>query len=167
LLARFAGNEKGVAFQCEQAATTLKEQIGIKRIGTESEDGFIWARLAATPPKLADHFSLRATVSPANLDELLASCEGSTTSLWQAGVADGRMRIIETDSAPDCVTRFSDIHKLALALGGDSMVENAPNLLLDYASVPDEKQKLVQRIKAELDAKNLFRPGCLTGGAML
>jgi FAD/FMN-containing dehydrogenase len=160
LLARFAGNPKGVSFQCEQASTILKEQTSVKWMGTSGEDDLIWAGLAATPLRLADHLSLRATVPPANLDELLASCERSTETVWQAGVADGRMRIIATD-----VAHFTDIQKLAMALSGYALIENATNRSTDYVSENAEKQKLVQRIKAALDPENLFRSDCLSVAA--
>jgi len=97
LLIRFAGNEKGVAYQLEQALMHLK-RAAIKSSEVLTDDSQLWQKLAAIPVEHTPSFATR--VLPTKLAESLSSLRGS---LWQAGVADGRIRTAGQGSAPQLV----------------------------------------------------------------
>ena len=99
LLIRFAGNEKGVAYQIEQAQLHLKNE-SIKETGVASDDSWLWQSLAAVPVQEAPSFETR--VLPTKLANSISSLPSET--LWQAGVADGRIRIMNqapSHTSPD------------------------------------------------------------------
>ena len=85
LLIRFAGNEKGVAYQIEQALLQLKN-ASVEETGVVSDDSWVWQNLAAVPVQEAPSFATH--VLPATLVNIALD----TDSLWQVGVADGRVR---------------------------------------------------------------------------
>ena len=91
LLIRFAGNEKGVAYQLEQALAQLKH-AGIKSTEVPADDTQLWQRLAAIPIEQAPSFATR--VLPTQVAEKLRVLD----SLWQAGIADGRIRVMNQQS---------------------------------------------------------------------
>ena len=92
LLIRFAGNEKGVAYQLEQALLILQNS-GVKSSEVSTDDAQLWRNLAALPIQQPPSFEVR--VLPSNLENSLRSIRAR---LWQAGVADGRLR--STDQTP-------------------------------------------------------------------
>jgi glycolate oxidase subunit GlcD len=97
LLIRFAGNEKGVTYQLEQALLHLKQ---LKSTEVPAEDSLLWQTLAAVP--LEHEQSSRTRVLPTKLSDSIAQI--SAGSLWQAGVADGRILIMDcaqTQQSPD------------------------------------------------------------------
>jgi FAD/FMN-containing dehydrogenase len=87
LLIRFAGNEKGVAYQIEQSLVHL-ENASVKDTSVASDDSWLWEQLAAVPLQAAPSFETR--VLPTKLAEAISSIRSDT--VWQAGVADGRLR---------------------------------------------------------------------------
>jgi hypothetical protein len=90
LLVRFAGNEKGVAYQIEGALAQLK------RAEVVPEDGQLWQTVAAAPFWSECVFSWRTSVFPS---ELPAFCErvAEAGSTWQVGALDGRVRLFDND----------------------------------------------------------------------
>jgi FAD/FMN-containing dehydrogenase len=99
LLVRFAGNAQGVAYQVEQALIHLKN-AAVKSTEVLNEDEQLWQSVAALPIKEQPSFVSR--VLPAQLADSISSIR--TESLWQAGVADGRIRIMNRPpdhTAPD------------------------------------------------------------------
>jgi FAD/FMN-containing dehydrogenase len=86
LLIRFAGNEKAVEYQIEQALVHLKNSA-VKSSDVWTDDTQLWQKLAALPVQEAPSFATR--VLPTKLDNAIRSMPGS---LWHAGVADGRLR---------------------------------------------------------------------------
>ena len=87
LLIRFAGNEKGVAYQLEQTLVALKNSA-VNSSEVLVDDAHVWRQLAAIPIEQAPSFATR--VLPTQLVEKLRAFNG----LWQAGVADGRIRLM-------------------------------------------------------------------------
>ena len=85
LVIRFAGNEKGVAYQIEQTLVHLKNS-SVEEIEVVPDDSWLWQKLAAVPLQEAPSFATR--VLPMNLKETALDVHG----LWQVGVADGRVR---------------------------------------------------------------------------
>jgi FAD/FMN-containing dehydrogenase len=97
LLVRFAGNEKGVAYQLEQTLLNLKQLISTE---VPSGDALLWQTLASVP--LEHRQSSRTRVLPSELSKFVT--QFSADSLWQAGVADGRILIMNcahTQQSPD------------------------------------------------------------------
>ena len=89
LLIRFAGNEKGVAYQIEQALLHLKN-ASVEETGVVSDDSWLWQNLAAVPVQETPSFATH--VLPTKVADSISSLRSET--LWQAGVADGRIRIM-------------------------------------------------------------------------
>lgn len=87
LLVRFAGNEKGVAYQIEQALANVKNSA-VKTAEVMNDDSQLWQSVAAIPLQESTSFATR--VLPTRLAESISSL--STESIWQAGVGDGRIR---------------------------------------------------------------------------
>jgi glycolate oxidase subunit GlcD len=88
LLVRFAGNEKGVAYQVEQALARLKHAEVI------SEDTRLWQAVAGASFWSDCAFSWRTSVLPSELlplSERVADAE----SLWQIGALDGRVNLFD------------------------------------------------------------------------
>jgi glycolate oxidase subunit GlcD len=90
LLVRFAGNEKGVTYQIEQALAQLS------RAEVVSSDAQLWQTLAAAYFWSECVFSWRARVLPS---ELLTFSEriAKAGSIWQIGALDGRCRLFDND----------------------------------------------------------------------
>lgn len=91
LLIRFAGNEKGVAYQLEQALVQLKNSR-VKPTEVLPDDAHVWAKLAAIPIEQAPSFTTR--VLPTQIAEKIRALVGP----WQAGLADGRIRTADPSS---------------------------------------------------------------------
>lgn len=87
LLVRFAGNERGVAYQVEQTLLHLKNE-GAQSTEVLNDDAQFWQSVAALP--LQEPTSFATHVLPSKLSEPLSSFRPE--ALWQAGVADGRIR---------------------------------------------------------------------------
>jgi FAD/FMN-containing dehydrogenase len=94
LLVRFAGNEKGVAYQLEQALAQMK--------GAEVvlEDGELWRAVAAAPLSREYAVALRASVLPSELLKFIDRVaevydEAFAEKIWQAGALDGRMIVLD------------------------------------------------------------------------
>src|SRR2546430_17037534 len=105
-------------------------------MGVVSEDDFIWTRLAAVPLKFSEHPCRRAHVQPSELGPMIESAAGYDGALWQAGVADGRIRMIDH----------------ALVAKGNTPFATMNNTTPDSAAL----QNLRQRIKDELDPQHVF-----------
>ena len=145
LLVRFAGNEKGVRYQTAQALAELsKNQPEI-----EEHDVGLWASLAAMPLTEMSDLSWRASVLPDRVNKLidaLAVVYGASfnSSVWQLGIADGRMRMIKcTGCSRDSAREVVD------SLGG--------NFILDHFNADTvSATTLMNRIKQQLDPNGLF-----------
>jgi len=164
LLARFAGNAKGVSFQSEQASAAVSSQTAEVETATVADDEFIWSKLAGVPLQFQEQLSLRATVLPADLEKLVSGFVPRPNLLWHAGVADGRARIIDTGTIKECVSSFAKIQENAVALGASLVVESRPANADEIVSVVESTaghSHLSQRIKRELDPNGILRPGCL------
>lgn len=89
LFVRFAGNETGVAYQVEQALLHLKNSaVRTTEVLTGDEDERVWQLIAALPVQEPTSVAIR--VLPTRLAESILPLDAE--ALWQAGVADGRLR---------------------------------------------------------------------------
>jgi FAD/FMN-containing dehydrogenase len=95
LLVRFAGNEKGVAYQVEQALLHLKNST-TKTTEVLNDDAQLWQSVAALPLQEPPSFATR--MLPTQLAESLSTL--SPEAIWQAGVADGRLRQFNVAATP-------------------------------------------------------------------
>ena len=102
LLVRFAGNERGVAYQMEQALLHLKNSA-VKTTEVLDDDAQLWQSVAALPLQESTSFATR--VLPTKLSEPIASLDAET--LWQAGVADGRIRRFNLANKPKSLDPLS------------------------------------------------------------
>ena len=133
LLVRFAGNQKGVAYQIEQAVSQLEKGAEVV-----SDDDLLWKRVAAAS-FWDDHFSgWRASVLPSELTQFvsrIAEAYGETFPRlnWQIGALDGRMMMLEnTQRQSESIERLT--------------ARAAPAV------------SLMQRVKEQLDPLNIL-PG--------
>jgi FAD/FMN-containing dehydrogenase len=97
LLIRFAGNDKAVAYQIEQTLVHLRN-AAVQTTDVVTDDLRLWQQLAAMPLQEAPSFETRV------LPTQLADASLDVHSLWQVGVADGRVRTFNDEeryTAPD------------------------------------------------------------------
>jgi len=90
LVVRFAGNEKGVTYQIEEALAQLN------RAEVALEDGQLWQIVAAVPFWSECVFSWRTSVLPSELPAF-SERVAKAGSIWQVGALDGRVRLFDND----------------------------------------------------------------------
>ena len=169
MLIRFAGIEKTVAYQVEEAITILRDQPGITDIETLSDDQGLWRRLAAVPLKSSHSVSWRATVQPAHLGQFVDGVEREYSDAffslaWQAGVADGRIRVLDntTRDTQKAVEMVRRMRAVAESLSGSLVLENAPEQAIseiDSWGGFGSSAILMKRVKEQLDPQGLLSPG--------
>jgi glycolate oxidase subunit GlcD len=147
LLVRFGGNEKGVAYQMQQALLELSAANQIELI---EQDGRLWESLAAIPLKEAAQFSCLVSMLPDKVGKFIESLAGVYgeafhASLWQVGLADGRMRMIE-----NAEHHASRVREIVSSVGG--------NFTFEGLNIPNSQTTsgLMNRIKQQLDPAGLF-----------
>ncbi|HKY30512.1 MAG TPA: FAD-linked oxidase C-terminal domain-containing protein [Pyrinomonadaceae bacterium] len=165
LLMRFAGIEKTVAHQADTAVKLLRRDSRIDDIEVDSDDRELWQQLAAVPISHHYDFSWRCHVQPARLGEFINAVQREygdlSSSPWQAGVADGRLRVLSqvTDQTSQIV---KTLRAAAESMNGSLIIENAP---LDIKKEIDSwgslgsAAALMKRVKKQFDPENLLSPG--------
>lgn len=174
LLARFAGMEKTVSYQVAEATKLIGREAGITDIEPESNDQSLWRRLAAAPLDFSEGSGWRATVKPEQLVTFMEAFEqrygdSFSSTLWQAGVADGRTRIIEHISREtrERIQVVRTLRAVAESLGGSLIIEKAP---IEFKNEVDpwgdlgSSAKLMKRVKEQLDPGGLLSPGRFGAG---
>ena len=167
LLIRYAGTPETVAYQIEQTMKTLPDSLTTAPCVIINEDAEYWRRLAALPLQETDCLIWRAGLLPTELGVFLnkALTEARpaflSSSLWHAGVADGRLRVINAsiENASACAASLKTLRK---ETRGTLAVENAPQGIKDSIDAWGDigsKASLMRRVKQELDANDLFSPG--------
>ncbi|MGH9966578.1 MAG: FAD-linked oxidase C-terminal domain-containing protein, partial [Pyrinomonadaceae bacterium] len=171
MLSRFAGIEKTVLYQVETTTTLLRGTAGISDIdiATEFEAQSLWHKLAAAPINVERKLSWRATINPAGLGEFLNFVEGtyrtsSSSLLWQAGVADGRMLVIDCRSqeTQQHIQVVRSLRAMAESMGGLLTIESAPSEFkneIDSWGDLGSSTNLMKRVKEQLDPCGLLSPG--------
>ncbi len=166
MVIRFAGSPSGVAMQSKRALQLLSDVQVATRI--ESDDKAIWASLAALALEPNDAFAWRVGVRPEALGRLLeivvANCDGSA---WQAGVGDGRVRVVERlqpkdNDAQALLIHVENLRALIAQLGGTLIIEHAPVELKRTVSAWGDfgsSAGIMQRIKHALDPLETLSPG--------
>jgi FAD/FMN-containing dehydrogenase len=134
------------------------------------DDEKLWRALEAAPLQTGEHLIWRANLLPTRLAEFLEPMSSdnhpafSSSSLWQAGLADGRLRVIGSCSGEtnSIVQSLEKARAAARALGGTLVLENAP---LDVKNAFDAWGEmgsaglLMQRVKQQLDPTDMLSPG--------
>ncbi len=165
LLMRFSGSHPTVAYQVAQADAVLHEDTNITDVETESDDEGLWNNLAAVPLRFSHELSWRAAVRPTSVSKFIDAVErayGSSSSIaWQAGVADGRIRLL--GGAPqDPYGTIERLRTLVQSEGGSLVIEHVTS---EYAPELDawgnlgSAAELMLRVKEQLDPQELFSPG--------
>jgi glycolate oxidase subunit GlcD len=146
LLVRFAGNKKGVEYQSHQAS----EELRWSKIEIIERDESLWQTLTAIPLHESSAVSWRASVLPGQIRDLLEQVQtiyGDSfhSTLWQLGVADGRMRMMNNEEH-----RLNESREATRVLGGTFVSETEGALYVGSSS------GIMHRIKQQLDPQGLF-----------
>ncbi len=170
LLTRFAGIEKTVSYQIAKASAEISREAGIAEVEMESDDQGLWRNLAAAPTKLDKRLSWRAAVPPTGQGQFIEIVKDTdpdsfSKSLWHAGIADGRVRMMEPERANPAEHSSGLMHlrSVAQSFGGSLVIENASEeikLAMDAWGGRGSSETVMKRIKNQLDPQNLLSPGC-------
>jgi FAD/FMN-containing dehydrogenase len=164
LLVRFAGNEKGVAYQLEQARA---QTTAVKLTDLLTDDAEIWQRVAAASFRTEYPLSWRASVRPSEMKSFTNSVAaiydtaanrtergsaGSIQTHWQIGALDGRMTMLDNTSrsSEETIKLVEQLKAAARSSGG---------ILIDETSLcpePESAGSLMQRVKQQLDPINIL-----------
>jgi len=169
LLTRFAGMEKTVNYQTEKAGAEIRGEAGIANIEIESDDQFLWRNLAAAPMKLDQMLTWRATVPPTQVGKFIeivmdTYVDSFCSSLWHAGIADGRVRVIgplHADAA-EHASGLAHLRNVAQSFGGSLVVERTSDetgRAMDAWGSRGSSDTVMKRIKDELDPQGILSPG--------
>ena len=175
LLARFAGLHKAVDHQTSCAMHLLKD-YSTSATSRDADDGKLWRDLAAMPLRLENRCTWRAAVLPGSLGQLLALIEpdgdneAGTTKMWQASVAEGRVRMIESPDVGDeeLSKSITNLRAKAESLGGSLVIESADAEIKSSIHAwgdPGPRAELMKRIKRQLDPSATLSPGRFATGA--
>jgi FAD/FMN-containing dehydrogenase len=162
LLIRFAGIEKTVDYQIDKA-TELLGRLALRDIEIINDDKRIWRDLQLAPLANSLGLSYRIAVKPSQVQRMIETVveHVDQETVWQAGVADGRIRVMQTDKAAANSQTLIALRASAEALGGSLIIEHAPPRVKSevdaWAALP--ATKLMTRVKQELDPAGLLSPG--------
>jgi glycolate oxidase subunit GlcD len=169
LLIRFAGLHKAVQHQSSCAVDLLKSHS--RRTGPlADDDAKVWQDLAAMPLRLANRCGWRASVPPASLARFLKLIEqagrnaADRPGMWQASVAEGRMRMIEPPDidGEELIKSLVNLRASAESLGGSLVIESAAAEIksrIDAWGDCGARAELLRRVKQQLDPNGILSPG--------
>ena len=126
------------------------------------DDESIWRSLQLAPLANNLSFFYRIAVQPSQLHRVIETVieHADPESVWQAGVADGRIRVMKDNASANSQTLLA-LRASAETLGGSLIIEHAPigvkSEVAAWGTQPTTK--LMTRIKQELDPAGLFSPG--------
>ena len=172
LLVRYAGTHGTVAFQTEETVRLFhKEDAKIISYASDDDEGY-WRELSALPLQNANQLIWRANVLPSELQSFInyAMRDGGaslSSSLWHAGVGDGRLRVISSpiSDVASCVALLESLRGRARTLGGSLVIESALTEIksvIDCWGMTGMTVPLMRRIKNQLDPADAFSPGRLS-----
>ena len=162
LLIRFAGIEKTVDYQIAQT-TELLNGAALRDIETIADDKLIWRNLQLAPAANNLGLSYRIAVKPSQIHSMIKKVteQADQELVWQAGVADGRIRVTQRSNALSMSQTVKALRASAEAFGGSLIIEHAaPELKTEvgvWGNMP--ATELMSRIKQQLDPASLFSPG--------
>lgn len=157
LLLRFAGSDIAVAEQARASALELKN---LSHTLIEN-DVQLWKTIAEIPYKFSEAFIFRIGVRPTEIEQFLP--EGNGTEIWQAGIGDGRVRVIDfRDETDEVVNDALRLRVEAEKLRGSLMIESASagwRSRIDTWGSLGDTTTLMERIKLQLDPQRILSPG--------
>jgi len=164
LLVRFAGNEKGVEYQTNQALFHLVQDSETREAEVVAEDVGLWESLASVPARSNHNLGWRASVLPDSVQTFVDTVrkiigQGFSTSLWQLGVADGRMRMLsDAGNLEETVLLIEDLRAAARLAGGTLIIEKADMEIRRRVDMGETglTKDLMDRIKSQLDPQGVF-----------
>lgn len=173
LLIRFAGSLSAVAQQIISAKGLLDQGQSQQSHRVEADDATIWHSLATLPFHFPGDLVWRVGLRSGDLDLFLAEIDkgNEVERRWHAGVADGRVRVVErlrqtdNESAVFSQETIAHIEKRragARNLGGALIVEHAPPELEHFVNAWGQMGSsvaIMQRVKKELDPEGILSPG--------
>ena len=172
LLIRFAGAQTGVADQAKQTLELMKNAQLEQAIFT-GDDSTLWESVAALPIGFKDGLLWRAGLRPADLPAFLAELDANgSTSLWHAGIGDGRIRMMErlaeASDANDVevISRLGTVRDRLHKLGATLIVEQACEQIRESMSRFEDfgsASQITSRVKTELDRDDTFVLQTLVG----
>ena len=167
LLIRFAGN--GVIEQARQAVELLECNDRQQAAPLDEDDSQIWQSLAELPLQFREDLVWRVGLLPADVPAFLAQLEQkhcASTPMWQAGLADGRIRVVQPlahngneSNEPGLIAQLESFRSLAKSLGATLVIEQAPAGIRDRMNssrTTDATFGIMQRIKQQLDPSGTF-----------
>jgi glycolate oxidase subunit GlcD len=172
LLIRFAGSVNTVTLQTTDAIALIESKNGRAPARVASDDASIWRTLASFPLQFAERLVWRIGLRPAEVETFttkLAAMDNIYPSdhdavMWQAGVGDGRIRVVDTCSqtTDQSVARLDELRAEAKRLGSALIIENAPSEIknhIDAWGPLGSSADLMKRIKYQLDPNDILSPG--------
>jgi glycolate oxidase subunit GlcD len=169
LLTRFAGIANTVSYQVERAIARIRESENVGSVQIESHDGDLWRRLAATGTEPDGTLRWRAMVPVTRISEFIRITSDTypasfSESVWQAGIADGRLRMTAAGSGKSAeqARELTHLRSLAESFAGSLVIERSSHEIrneIDAWGSHGNVIRLIRRIKAELDPQTLFSPG--------
>jgi FAD/FMN-containing dehydrogenase len=168
LLARFAGPEQRVVYQAERAVSVSRSEAGIADAEIVTHDEMLWRGLAEAPLRFAEAVIWRAATRPTKLCALIAEAsKRGSGSFWQAGIAEGRLRLIDVSATEtdQCVTQLERLRAQSQSVGGSFVLEAAPFEIKQQFDSWDDfgaSTPLMQRVKDQLDPNAILSLGRFT-----
>ncbi|HEX6732117.1 MAG TPA: FAD-linked oxidase C-terminal domain-containing protein [Pyrinomonadaceae bacterium] len=164
LLVRFAGTEKGVKYQLNEALKHFNQEGLVSNAQIITEDHAVWRSVAAMPLQLNATFGWRTTVLPGRLAGFLHKvreiyCEPFDSLCWHAGVGCGRVRVIDstTRSEEDSIKLFEALQRATVTSGGSFFIEHSEGgLHSSLVRPPEGIADLTRRVKEQLDPSSIF-----------
>ena len=172
LLVRFAGSLSAVADQTTRAIELIDANNGRVPARIVLDDRLIWRSLAALSLRSARDLVWRVGLRPADVGSFVEVLDRAlpAESMWQAGVGDGRIRVVESlqnehesrEIGDETIGRLEMFRGQTQSLGGALIIEHAPAEMktrMNAWGTFDSSAGLVQRIKTELDPDGILSPG--------
>jgi glycolate oxidase subunit GlcD len=176
LLIRLAGSLNAVTEQTRACGELLKEPDGGRPGSLVPEDTILWNTLSSFPMRFREGLVCRVGLRPADVGSFLAKLDNGpgdrpSESIWQAGVGDGRIRVLERwqdkdnerqELQSDTVARIERLRADAKSLGGKLIIEHAPTAIKNLANAWGtfgSSAGIMQRIKQQLDPDDILSPG--------
>src|SRR6185295_7306066 len=116
--------------------------------------------IAGVLSRFGDKISARISVPSTELAGLLKQVPQD--SMWHAGPADGRVRLLLSEAENDPGTTLQNLRSHAESLGGSLIIERAPAPIKSRIGAwgnLGKRGELMQRIKQQLDPRNVLSPG--------
>ncbi len=170
LLIRYAGMSETVAYQIKQTLNLLRNHLATADCSVFEEDAGCWRGLSALPLEEAHELVWRASLLPSELGTYIESAmtDGGTafssSSLWHAGIADGRLRVMSSSSedVETCAASLARLRASASTADGALFIEKAsPEIKnsIDAWGLVEPNVSLMRRVKKELDSNDMLSPG--------